>query len=82
MFESYEEAILARQESEADDCSNCPFNPRLTGESCKSRCLLTLKEQEEMEAESAYKPSPYERAKARVYATGNKWAIENWNATH
>lgn len=26
--------------------------------------------------------SPYERTKAQVYATGNKWAIENWNATH
>ena len=28
------------------------------------------------------KPSPYERTKAAVYATGNKWAIENFNATH
>ena len=26
--------------------------------------------------------SPYERAKAAVYATGNKWAIENFHATH
>ena len=26
--------------------------------------------------------SPYERTKAQVYATGNKWAIENFNATH
>lgn len=26
--------------------------------------------------------SPYARAKARVYSTGNKWAIENFNATH
>lgn len=24
----------------------------------------------------------YERRKAQVYATGNKWAIENFNATH
>lgn len=28
------------------------------------------------------KLSPYERTKAQVYATGNKWAIENFNATH
>ena len=28
------------------------------------------------------KMSPYERTKAAVYATGNKWAIENFNATH
>jgi hypothetical protein len=24
----------------------------------------------------------YERTRAAVYATGNKWAIENFNATH
>lgn len=26
--------------------------------------------------------SPYERAKAQVHATGNRWAIENFEATH
>lgn len=26
--------------------------------------------------------SPYDRTKAQVYATGNKWAIENFHATH
>ena len=26
--------------------------------------------------------TPYERTKAAVYATGNKWAIENFHATH
>lgn len=26
--------------------------------------------------------TPYERTKRQVYATGNKWAIENFNATH
>ena len=25
---------------------------------------------------------PYERARSAVYATGNKWAIENFDATH
>ena len=25
---------------------------------------------------------PYSRTRARVYATGNRWAIENFNATH
>lgn len=28
------------------------------------------------------KMSPYERTRAQVYATGNKWAIENFEATH
>lgn len=27
-------------------------------------------------------PTPYERTREQVYATGNKWAIENFNATH
>ena len=26
--------------------------------------------------------SPYERIQARVQATGNRWAIENFKATH
>ena len=26
--------------------------------------------------------TPYERTRAQVYATGNKWAIENFHATH
>lgn len=29
-----------------------------------------------------YIASPYERTRASVYATGNRWAIENFNATH
>lgn len=29
-----------------------------------------------------YIESPYERTRNAVYATGNKWAIENFNATH
>lgn len=28
------------------------------------------------------KPTPQERTRAQVYATGNKWAIENYEATH
>lgn len=28
------------------------------------------------------RPSMYERTRAAVYATGNKWAIENFHATH
>ena len=26
--------------------------------------------------------TPFERNERRVYATGNRWAIENWKATH
>ena len=28
------------------------------------------------------KPDPYERTRAAVYASGNRWAIENFEATH
>lgn len=31
---------------------------------------------------TVHKASPYERTRAQVYATGNKWAIENFEATH
>ncbi len=31
---------------------------------------------------SSRKETPYERTKRQVYATNNKWAIENFNATH
>ena len=29
-----------------------------------------------------HKLSPYERTRQQVYASGNKWAIENFEATH
>ena len=32
--------------------------------------------------ERAQRQSAYERTKAQVYATGNRWAIENFHATH
>ena len=35
-----------------------------------------------IEEPKPFRGAPYDRAKAITYATGNKWAIENWNATH
>jgi len=35
-----------------------------------------------VEVETEKAQTPQERTRARVYATGNKWAIENFNATH
>lgn len=37
---------------------------------------------EEQESIDVFVDSPYERARNAVYATGNKWAIENFNSTH
>lgn len=41
-------------------------------------------EEKEKEVESPHtRPlTPFERCRNQVYATGNKWAIENFNATH
>ena len=38
--------------------------------------------EEETESKDIYVESPQERLRASVYRTGNRWAIENFNATH
>lgn len=38
--------------------------------------------EEEAKKEHTVRLSPYERTRRAVYATGNRWAIENFNATH
>ena len=48
------------------DCTGCTYP-----------CYKNKKEEQ-----SVRRMSPYERTRAAVYATGNKWAIENFNATH
>lgn len=52
------------------DCTGCTVN-------CARNRALKKREQE-----TKHRMSPYERTRAAVYATGNKWAIENWKATH
>lgn len=37
---------------------------------------------ENFEEHEKFIETPYERARNSVYATGNRWAIENWNSTH
>lgn len=36
----------------------------------------------EQESRDKIIETPYERTRRSVYATGNRWAIENFNATH
>lgn len=38
--------------------------------------------EENYEEREIFIGTPFERTRASVYATGNKWAIENFNATH
>ena len=52
------------------DCTGCTFN------CARNRAL------KKQRAEVRPRMSAYERTKAQVYATGNKWAIENFHATH
>lgn len=51
------------------------------GNSSVSKKTETSKEKSKGSA-SARNANPQERTKSAVYATGNKWAIENFNATH
>ena len=36
----------------------------------------------ETDSRDKYIESPFERNERLVYASGNRWAIESWNATH
>lgn len=58
-----------------DDCQNYSV--------CSDEDKGTICDAYEKQARD-YRPrmSAYERTKAAVYATGNKWAIENFHATH
>jgi hypothetical protein len=38
--------------------------------------------QKEQPSLDKFVSSPQERVRSAVYATGNRWAIENFNATH
>lgn len=48
---------------------------------CKSECMDWCCGDYEPR-EPKRRQTPYERTKSEVYATGNKWAIENFHATH
>lgn len=52
------------------DCTGCTVN-------CARNRALKKREQE-----TSRRLSPYERQRNAVYATGNRWAIENWKAAH
>ena len=46
--------------------------------------IMVEEVEQKTEAKKAYTRhlTPYERCRNAVYATGNRWAIENFNATH
>lgn len=60
------------------ECPHCHCNLD-PGEICDCR----KRQQEKAEPQTRPRPMrPYERVRAQVRATGNRWAIENFEATH
>ena len=49
---------------------------------CRNCKCETSLEYRYTDSHSKRTESPFKRNESRVYATGNRWAIENWNATH
>ena len=45
------------------------------------RCFCKACQKEQNSVDKVIE-TPYERTRRAVYATGNNWAIENFNATH
>lgn len=81
--EGYTSIEAAQKEIERRVNEIAPVTPMLyqtaDGEEYAIHDILIVEPQE---AATPPTPRPYERTRAAVYATGNKWAIENFNATH
>ena len=59
---------LLRRDNQTEICPECGLQESLMAISISKSAVPRM--------------SHYERTKAKVYATGNKWAIENFEATH
>ncbi len=75
--------IEANVDSVDYDVTECPDEEPVPEEEEPEQDEGTPPEKPEPEPKEV-KPrmTPYERTRAAVYATGNRWAIENFNATH
>ena len=60
-------------------CSDCKGNDIKYLGNGRCYCNSCKKETDSMDK---IIETPYERTRRAVYATGNRWAIENFNATH
>lgn len=61
-------------------CTNCKYFDQCGSHSRTEPC--DGRETKTNRTSSYRGMSLYDRTKAQVYATGNKWAIENFHATH
>lgn len=81
--EGYTSLDAAQREIERKANTLIQVTPMLyqtvNGEEYAIHDILIVEPQEKI---SPPLPRPYDRTRAAVYATGNRWAIENFNATH
>ena len=72
---------LSRKDNKTMICDQCGME-----EALDDAGKLIDEETKNQIVDTAYgnsrKQSPYERVRTQVQATGNKWAMENFNATH
>ncbi len=72
---------LSRTDNKTMICDQCG-----TEEALDAVGLMDGSQERKRILDNAYgsgrKLTPYERTRAQVYATGNMWAIENFEATH
>lgn len=78
--------IIGRRVNDMEKCPKCGRGfPKLLALSRTDNKTMICDECGTREALGAVPPrtmSPQEKTRAAVYATGNRWAIENFNATH
>jgi len=74
---------ISRKDSRIKICPDCGTREAL--EPAVERGIVTQNTVEEIikaTRRQGRRPSAYERERDRVYASGNRWAIENFHATH
>ena len=79
--DNYSNGKWNRQECYVSSVKECKELYGL-GIDCEYRILSVEGEESETRSNFRTKQTPFERQRNAVYATGNKWAIENFNATH
>ena len=67
-----------------DDDGSITYESTNADEIIKQIESIKVEEVEDIEEKNRHTKTltPYERCRNAVYATGNRWAIENFNATH
>lgn len=73
---------VSRKDGKTMICERCGTEQALDDAGLREGSIQRMIILENLYGAKRRPPSPQERTKAQVMATGNKWAIENFNATH